>query len=69
MSRIGSVVKENENTVYVYDEEGHYLFHIHARKLIGYTSSTVTVEDDRGFSIVTYNANGECKSSKPIAQW
>lgn len=53
---IGSA-KQNGSTVYVYNEKGQVLF-TRSGKLLGYTSTTVTIQATSGSSQYTYDEKG-----------
>lgn len=57
MSNIGSV-KQDGNTVIVYDENGNFKFQKDGYELIGYTSTTITVKDCIG-NYQTYDSNNQ----------
>lgn len=59
---IGSA-KQSGSTVYVYDEKGHTLF-TKSGKLLGFTSSTVTVQSSSSSTQYTYDDKGHTLYTK-----
>lgn len=58
-----ATAKQSGSTVYVYDEKGRQLFSKSGR-LIGFTSSTVTVQSSSGSTQYTYDEKGRQLFSK-----
>jgi hypothetical protein len=59
---IGSA-QQKHGTVYVYDEKGHTLF-TKSGTLIGFTSTTVTIQSTSGSTLYTYDEKGHTLYTK-----
>lgn len=55
--------QQKGTTVYVYDEKGHTLF-TKMGKLLGFTSTTVTVQSNSGTTQYTYDEKGHTLYTK-----